>query len=496
MSSVNAEIAPNSQHPALLRRKDARSRRRKSQRRLSLQRIPVWLATICYVVGLIVSLRFVVHPGWEYMGFGWTPWINPLNSAWAIVASILPSAFLPLRFARPSHFILWVLYLLVYVPSMVMPVFANGQIDAIPVYQIVLAFSFLLLWAISELPALDLRRVTVSPGLFWLGIGLFSGVVYVSVVRFFGVPTSLPSLGDVYSVRDEFSTDSARVPVLVSYLLSWQSKIVNPLLIAVGFARRSILLIAAGGVGQVTLYAMTGHKSILFSGLLVMAVLIALAWHGKYMASAASWGAVALVAFCSLVAAVTGSLTLVTLFVRRLIMLPGLLTGYYIDFFSNNPKSWKLDPVTRWIFESPYTERVPRIIGRIYFDSDSTSANANLWADGYAALGLIGVLIVTVVLGAILWAFNSLAIARDKTVASVLAAIPAFSVTNSALFLSIGTHGIGFALVLLWFLPEVETAGQKPDAYKAGNALRRQKSRRRRRQVARSRQPLAQARAK
>ena len=40
--------------------------------------------------------------------------------------AILPSAWLPLRLSRPSGIVLWVLYLLGYVPAMVIPIYVLG----------------------------------------------------------------------------------------------------------------------------------------------------------------------------------------------------------------------------------------------------------------------------------------------------------------------------------------------------------------------------------
>ncbi len=435
---------------------DAPKLRKRSRRfavNLRWQRVVVVLASLSYVAALLVSLKLVVHPIWGYMGFGWTPPINPLRSLLILVLAVIPAVAIPLTFQRPSRLILWLLFVMVYVPAQIVPDFTSSVPRSYLGFQVTLCVCFLGLIIISELPRVAIHRPTFSPQLFWTLVLGLSAVTYVLVVAFFGVPTSIPRLGDVYSTRMDFREHSAGAPTLLAYLMSWQSKVINPMLIALGFVGRRPAMIAAGTLGQLFLYAFAGHKSVVFSILLVALIFVAREWLNRYLGSAAILGSLCLVILSTTVAMASGSIALVTLFVRRLLLLPGLLTGYYFDYFSNNPKTMALDPISRVVFDSVYEERVPRLIGRVFFDSTQTSANAHLWADGYAALGVAGMIIVTVVFGGILWAFNSLALERHETLVAILTAVPGFNTTNSALFASIGTHGIGVALLLLWIFP-------------------------------------------
>lgn len=438
---------------------------------LRWQRISVIAASWIYTLALLVCLRFVVHPVWGYMGFGWTPPANPGMFVATIWFAFVPTLYLPLTFRKPSGFVLWMMYLMVYVPAQIVPVFADGRATDYLYFQVSLAICFFFLCVISELPTIALRRPTLDPRLFWLAITGFTVGTYILLVSTYGLPTTIPRLGDVYSLRSDFREQSAGASVLLVYLMGWQSKVINPLLIAFGLSQKSIPMVAAGGLGQLFLYAVAGHKSVLFSGLLVITVLLGRLWGGRKLGGLASWGAASLVVVSTAVTLGLGSLVLVTLFVRRLFLLPGLLTGYYYDFFSTNPKTMNLDPISRRLFTSSYEERVPSIVGRVFFDSQEMNANAHLWADAYAALGLVGMIIVTIVFGLILWTFNSLAVRRNGSLAAMLAAVPSFNTTNSALFASIGSHGIGLALLLLWLLPESPSDEKARPLGKSGRNL-------------------------
>jgi hypothetical protein len=102
----------------------------------------------------------------------------------------------------------------------------------------------------------------------------------------------------------------------------------------------------------------------------------------------------------------------------------------------------------------PYSLNPPQLIGDVYFGSHEMSANANIWADGFANFGFIGILGVSLVLGLVLFLYDSLAARIEFPVACVLLVIPAITLANSALLTCLLTHGLGFALLVALFIPQ------------------------------------------
>jgi hypothetical protein len=100
-----------------------------------------------------------------------------------------------------------------------------------------------------------------------------------------------------------------------------------------------------------------------------------------------------------------------------------------------------------------------REIGLAYFGSSNVDANANLWAEGFADLGVPGILGFTLIAAVMIWLYDSIARRRNLELAVLLAVMPAVGLSNSAPTTVLITHG-GLAAATLLFLaplPRAET---------------------------------------
>jgi hypothetical protein len=139
--------------------------------------------------------------------------------------------------------------------------------------------------------------------------------------------------------------------------------------------------------------------------------------------------------------------------------LPALLTGEYFEFFSRNPKALLGHSILKPFVNYPYDLDISNLIGRAYFGSAQTSANANIWADAFGNFGLMGVVGFTFILALVLWLFDSRARGMDRRVVTLMLGIPAFSLANAGLLTCLLTHGIFFALLIVFVMP----ATHRPD---------------------------------
>jgi hypothetical protein len=295
--------------------------------------------------------------------------------------------------------------------------------------------------------------IRASTASYWLCVVAVSVLFYVVIVSRFGFRFDFVSFNDVYDVRAAYVDALADAAGLTAYAVSWQGYVINPLLIGYGLVRSKLWMIAAGVAGQVMIYSITGSKSVFLSGVFLVALWIALRQNGKYFGLVTVFGLSAVVAVCTVVDWQTGGITLTSLFVRRVIITPGLLTGYYFDFFSHNPKLLLSHSVFRFFLDYPYDLSPTHLIGYVYFGSAAMGANANLWADAFANFGYIGLFIFTCILAAFLWLFDSVSSHIDLRFAGMVLGIPAFALANSALLTSFLTHGIALAFLLTYLFP-------------------------------------------
>ena len=451
---------PNAKAPPELRERGFALRT--SRERIVLRVVTV-LATLIYVVLLMTVYAVRVAPNYDYMGYVLEP-AGPGFLLLGVLVAFLPSTVLPVHLHRPSGVALWMLYILAFIPSMVIPYLAlpRDPTELLPL-TLTLAVGFCIVLMLTRLPLLAIPRLKLPRWVFWLAFGTLGALLVNSIARTFGLTTSLPSLADVYVVRGEYKETEASL--LARYAVTWIGNVIGPFLIGLGLLRRAPLLLTSGLALQLLIYATTGFRSVLFSALLLAALFIAMAFQRRYFGAILSVGAASLVTLTVVLDALFDTIVFSSLFVRRLLATPGILTGWYYDFFVDRPKALLGHSVLEPWIDYPYDRLPPLLIGRAYFGNEATYANANVWADAFANFGLAGILAYSVLLGLLLWAFDYAAGQRDArttTLAGLMLGVPAFTLTNTALNVSLVTHGVLLAWLVVYFMPRIAGRSRSP----------------------------------
>ncbi|MBN6187028.1 hypothetical protein JQN58_08530 [Aneurinibacillus sp. BA2021] len=400
----------------------------------------------------------LVSPAFAYMGYVYYPASLPLLLL-GFTAAALPALWMPARVERPSQVVYWILYVLVYVPASVIP-FYTLTIDSgkLVTFSLALLGAFALLGASTRLPYLPIRRLQLPPLLFWIGLALVSAMFYALIIGTYGIRFDLSGLADVYDVREKYKESGGG---LVSYAIAWQAGVINPLVMAYGLVMRKPGLVAAGLAGQLIIFSITGQKSIFFSLLLNIVLLLLLNRKKGGFGISMLYGASFFTVLCVIADWILDDMMFVSLFIRRLILTPGLLTGNYFEFFSTNPQVHLAHSIFKSFLDYPYTLKPVYLIGYQYMGSDSLAANANLWADSYANFGYLGIFVFTLILAAVLWVFDSITRHLDYQIKCLILGIPAFALSNAALLTTLLTHGILLAVVLAFVLPSVKRKAKK-----------------------------------
>lgn len=373
----------------------------------------------------------------------------------AIAWAVLPALWMPRVLSRPSQVIYWFLYLLVFVPVVLVPRHALVmEAGALWVFNGVLAAAFLGLSVAYRLPLVRITEFRLAPRLFWPVFALGGLVMVGYIVKVFGLQFDLVAFSDVYSVRFQYRDTVAEAGGLIGYAIPWVGNVINPFLMAYGLTRRRFDLLGLGVAGQLLVYSITGFKSIALSTVLLVALLFVIRREGRFFGVSMVGGSVALVAAAAVAGVWGGLLSVTYLAVGRLIITSGLLTGYYLDFFSSHPKALMGHSVFAPLVDYPYDTTPAFLIGARYFQRPEMSANANVWADAFANFGYGGVFFFTIILGVFFWVYDSAAQRHDYRLAALLMGVPAISLSNTALQTSMLTHGLALALLLLLCLPE------------------------------------------
>jgi hypothetical protein len=386
------------------------------------------------------------------MGFFYNP-ASSLAESLSWLMAVVPAIFIQTSCERSSYVVYLMLYVMVYIPSCLIPCYA-GLLDPVNMLMVqsMLMLNLFLVGTVYHLPLLRVGHPVMNPVYFWAAIGTASLILYVLLFAYCGISFNLVALEDVYDVRSDYKQSLEQIGSLPSYALQWQSCVINVFLIGYGMVARKPLVLAAGLAGQLAIYSITGFKSVLFSGLLIAGLALLMRVDRRGYGPYITWLAACLVAASGAAYWWTGSPTLPGLTNRMLIM-PGLLTGQYYDFFSRSPHTLLGDSILRWFVTYPYSLPIANVIGEQYYNSSNCGANANLWAYGYASFGTPGLFIFSILLALVMWFYDSLAEQCDPRISTFLAGTFAINIANSSLLTSLLNHGFLWASVLVYLYP-------------------------------------------
>ncbi|HAZ21366.1 MAG TPA: hypothetical protein DCY84_03230 [Firmicutes bacterium] len=425
------------------------------------RRIFVISGAIVYTVVFNWCYVSFIYPNFDYMGYFYNaPDFSLPFIVFTWLLAILPSFWLPSSLRRPSQVAYYILYLLVFIPSIFIPGYIYGFYgNGILQYNFVLFIAFALLGLHYKLPLLRIKRITGIRSGFWIACYAISALIYAYIISKFGFSFDLVALADVYDVRSSYKEAIASSSPLLAYLIPWQANVLNPLLIARGFTGKKPVSLLVGIFGQLLIFSITGFKSVLFSSALILGLFIILTIKSgkEHFGVIINLGVSALIIGLVKLSEITQIFYFVaSIFVRRLIMTNGILTGYYFQFFSDNPKALLGHSVLKSVVEYPYVLGPPTMIGGIFYGTTAMSANANIWADAYANFGFYGMILFSIILALFFWLYDSIAQKTDLKITTLLLAVPAMSLCNAALLTTLLTHGLLLAMLIIYVLPEKE----------------------------------------
>ncbi|MDZ4234681.1 MAG: hypothetical protein U1C73_13215, partial [Dietzia sp.] len=370
------------------------------------------VAVVAYSVLLHVTYSQLVSPSFGYLGYRYSQ-PNLSAAVLTVVLTYICSLALPLKLVRPSATVLWILFVVAVAPIVLMSPY-TGLLDETTALTLsgTVTFSFVLTCVITRAHRPGRGwRMTISSTDLWLVLGIISAITYVTAASTVGLSLEFVGLLDVYDVREQYVSELQGAGLL-SYLLITQSNVINPFIMARGIYSGRWSLVMMGVVGQMVLYSATGFKTILFS---VAAIFVIALIHRSNLRPSGAlmlWGATSLVAVASLVDSLSSSNLLTSLFARRFLMTPGMLTTAYVAFFDQNPKALLDHSILEPWVQYPYDTSPPRLIATFLINSPATSMNANLFADGFANFGWLGIVGAGLVLAAYLcildWAARGL----------------------------------------------------------------------------------------
>ncbi|RYM06814.1 O-antigen polymerase [Sphingobium cupriresistens] len=417
----------------------------------------VWIFTHLYVEN--------IYPRWRYFGFRLG--VDNGNSyKIGLICIFAGYIFIPREAKMASDYVLWLLFVLAFVPIQI----TFGLSDSIPnggvYYQIALLISFIISTFIARLSGRiswvmqapnrksENSRKQTRPGAFKRLFIMASAIVVLLLVFRFRSIMTLAGIEDVYAQRAaayEFG-----IGAFFGYLILWVTYLFSPLIIAIGLVEGKKRLIFLAILMFLAIYMITASKttfviaafciSIHFLNRLslpknmyllfffpIIPMIIAMAFefsNSTYIGIASAY--------------------IVDQIVIRGIAIQAMIFNLYVEFFYNNPVTY-YSHVTgiSSIIKYPYDLPVGRVISVYQYGNPDANANSGIWAtDGVAAAGPIGIIIVGFMLGIFLGFANRFTKNVDQQFLSIAMVPLAMLMVNASLFTTLASGG-GCLLVLL-----------------------------------------------
>ncbi|MEM4188486.1 MAG: hypothetical protein QXN56_04945 [Candidatus Hadarchaeum sp.] len=406
------------------------------------------LSAVVYVFLIMWSYKYAVVPRYSYMGYVFYE-KDALNYLMVYLFAFLGALLLPERIKTPSQLIGTLLFIFVYVPALAVSTMSLDLMEQqfIELY-LSLFFALAAFFVLIQipLPRKEFPCLAISKNLWVYILIKLSLLFFAYLIIRFGVNTP-PSILDPYDVRLAARDYGA----FAGYILRLLGNVLGPTVFIAGLVSRRTLWTLIGLLIVLGVYSFDGTKSTL-----LMPMMIVFIWTALKLATGRPGLLVAGFAIffgvLSWMDEILGGTIIGSMFVRRLVITPGLLTGFYYEYFSNHPPFIWSHSILRFFLDSPYLATPPFVIGLEYFGSDTVSANANLWADGFANAGLSGPLL-TSVLAAFFFRFVDWLAMGRSTLGMLIWVAPSFALINSALLTAILTHGLFATMLLLITVP-------------------------------------------
>lgn len=311
----------------------------------------------------------------------------------------------------PAAFGAALIYVVVYVPGQIMiPRMLDDLYFPTLSIQAVLAASMAVISYFSGVGAA--RRIEQEP----IGRDLTMLVLVLAVPCLLAMVATnyqhmrLVDFAGVYDLRED-SSKAAQLPVL-AYTNLWLAYCFLPYFVTRGILMREWISFAFGLVGCLLIYLATGAKAQILLPIIMMGIYFVSRRVNLTLGRLAAINVV-LVLICTALPTEGAFGTIKFLYLMRTLSTGGLTMSLYYEFFS----SFGFTNYTHINLIGPIIGTYPyggysmgQVIGLQYYNSELANYNANFWAsDGFGAMGIAGVPIITAILCTILVVMNRLA---------------------------------------------------------------------------------------
>ncbi|CDN87683.1 MULTISPECIES: oligosaccharide repeat unit polymerase [Hydrogenophaga] len=383
--------------------------------------------------------------GFPYFSMGLGAWLFLLLSTGTVALTLPPSL------ARPSSLVMFVLYLIVFLPTVTITLAVHPQaLSELGASLSALTIGFialnLILQKCKPMPDLRWRRSPTTRQALFFALAFL--VLWVFVVLSFKDVMTIAGLDDIYEQREAGRSRTW----MEAYAQTYLAYVFSPALLAFGLTTRRPTWTCLALLGFITMYAITAERTIF-----LLPFIMALTYWALGLKIAHTTLMSIVIALLALMITVATQLVdnhylfelLALYFVFRIFSIPGAMLWQYNEVFSGSTYTfWShikgfdlFMPTPLALHSNPNWPQLGHIVAEQILERESNS-NAHLFVyDGLAANGPMGILVIFLLLGVWLSVVDRTTRLVDWKFAC-LAYIPmAFVLANGSMFSALLSFG-------------------------------------------------------
>jgi hypothetical protein len=277
--------------------------------------------------------------------------------------------------------------------------------------------------------------------LFVIIVGLFMLADIVIYIKYGNSILYLFKLDKISGIRLKARKN---VPGNLKYIISWSAMVIVPSSIAWCLKKKKYILLVLPVIIQILVFTIGGTKSHIFILVLVVFLYLLFKYRRVY------WFVPCMNVLLA-ISLLLNNTYIMAVVIKRTFFYPMSISYNYYDFFTQYPQMKLSGSILKHFFNNPYKIDAPFIISRYVYKTPVMSANTNFISNAFANFGFFGIIVFTLIVAAILVVIERISYNKiGKEYVILFTFCSFFALVNSALFTTLMTHGLLFALFLAY----------------------------------------------
>jgi hypothetical protein len=409
------------------------------QRGLVLRKSKIKIMMIYLSFRIIIDIIYInwVSPTYEYMGLLLEP--NILKILISYILLIICLWIIPKNEKKISHIILQLHLIIMILP--LSSVFGLANQSLIFMLMIFASF-FLQILLIRFLPNLRVKKIKNAKMFNFTMFFSLTFITYLYMLKTQNINLTAFDISSIYEIRS-----NRDISLIFNYLITWQFRIINPLIIVLSYVKRNYSLLIIGIILQILMYLMYPNKEVFLSVILILFCLFIVKRNYRFDTTFIYILSIG-TAISVIIFEVFKNISFVFILVR-LLHLPAIIKFWHYEHFLVHDKLYYSEGMIGKVLGLDYPYSLPT--GFLIKDGFLGQANTGYLAYAYDNAGFVGMIVISLIFVGILKLLDSLVINENKKIIFALLVYPMIILNDGDLLTLVLTGGV-FLLIVGLFL--------------------------------------------